>query len=178
MVENNQYILPSPIIDIKEENSLDALTERYNKMIEPSKLAKLGSKVTEIVPDKVKNIGNSVKESISEKELYMQAMKVVADGFKIVEEQASKFSISEKAILNKVNDIVPDNDVSQLSEVCFARSYDLAKLVNSYKNRDLSLAFVEGGLTGAIGFAGIPFNLVLSTFLYYRCTVNCYVLWI
>lgn len=168
MIENKQYIVPSPIIDIKEEKSLDALTERYNKMIEPGKLAKLGTKVTDIVPDKVKKLGNGVKESISEKELYLQAMKVVADGFKIVEEQASKFSISEKAILNKVNEIVPDNEVSQLCEVCFARSYDLAKLVNSYKNRDLSLAFVEGGLTGAIGFAGIPFNLVLSTFLYYR----------
>ena len=29
-------------------------------------------------------------------------------------------------------------------------------------------ALVEGGATGAVGFAGLPFNLVFSTFLYYR----------
>jgi len=34
----------------------------------------------------------------------------------------------------------------------------------------LGLAFIEGGVTGAFGFAGLPFNLVLSTFINY-----CYV---
>lgn len=30
------------------------------------------------------------------------------------------------------------------------------------------MTLVEGGSTGCFGFAGLPFNLVLSIFLYYR----------
>jgi len=30
------------------------------------------------------------------------------------------------------------------------------------------MAFAEGGATGYFGFAGLPLNLVLSMFLYYR----------
>ena len=32
----------------------------------------------------------------------------------------------------------------------------------------MGLALIEGGVTGAFGFTGLPFNLVLSTFIYYR----------
>ena len=49
-----------------------------------------------------------------------------------------------------------------------ARSYDISKLVSKYKTQDLGVAAIEGGVTGYFGFAGLPFNLVLSTFLYYR----------
>lgn len=168
MKNNKQYILPEPITDLKEENSLEQLTKRYEKMIEPSKLSKLGTKVIGVVPDKIRNIGTDVINSISEKELYMQSMKIVADGFKIVEEQASKLTISEDSILKEVNKIVPNNNITNLSEICLARGYMISKLVSSYKTKDISLAFVEGGVTGIFGFAGLPFNLVLSTFLYYR----------
>ena len=168
MKNNKQYILPEPITDLKEENSLEQLTKRYEKMIEPSKLSKLGTKVIGVVPDKIRNIGTDVINSISEKELYMQSMKIVADGFKIVEEQASKLTISEDSILKEVNKIVINNNITNLSEICLARGYMISKLVSSYKTKDISLAFVEGGVTGIFGFAGLPFNLVLSTFLYYR----------
>jgi hypothetical protein len=51
--------IPKPIIDTKEANALDTLTERYNKLIEPSKVSKklkeVGSKVEEIIPSKVKS---------------------------------------------------------------------------------------------------------------------------
>ncbi len=168
MKNNKQYVLPVPITDLKEENSLDHLTKRYEKMIEPSKLSRLGDKVIDVVPDQVKKLGTGVMNSISEKELYVQSMKIVADGFKIVEEQAAKLTISEKAILKKVNKIVPNNNITNLNEICLARGYDISKLVSSYKTKDIGLAFAEGGVTGVFGFAGLPFNLVLSTFLYYR----------
>ncbi len=44
----------------------------------------------------------------------------------------------------------------------------MSKLVNAYKDQDLLTAFIEGGVTGVAGFWGLPFNLVLSTFLYFR----------
>lgn len=164
MTEVKKYVIPSPIVDQKESTSLDELTEKYNKLIAPGPFAKIGKKAKELVPTKVKDFGTE----LTEKEYYVEAMKIVAEGFKIVEEQSAKFSISQKAIVTKVDKIVPDNTISDISEICFARSYDLAKLVNIYKTQDLAWAFIEGGTTGALGFAGIPFNLVLSMFLYFR----------
>ena len=43
---------PSPIIDSKETITLDNLTKRYNKLIEPSMIAKLGTKAGQLVPEK------------------------------------------------------------------------------------------------------------------------------
>lgn len=61
-----------------------------------------------------------------------------------------------------------ENEITELEEVCLARSYKISKLVGKYKTQDLGLALAEGGVTGYFGFAGLPFNLVLSVFLYYR----------
>ena len=159
---------PSPIIDSKETNELDYLTKRYNKLIEPSKIAKLGTKAGQLVPEKIKKIGSDIGLSITEKELYIQMMSIIANGFKTVEEQASRFSISEKYILNKLSESFPLYQLETLDEICLVRSYDLAKLVNDYRGKDIFLAILEGGGTGALGLKGLPFNLVLSTFLYFR----------
>lgn len=40
------------------------------------------------------------------------------------------------------------------------------------KTQNMGVAAVEGGVTGAIGFAGIPFSLVLSTFQCFRAVQN------
>ncbi len=128
-------------------------------------MSKFGDKVIDVLPEQVKKLGTGVGHA---QELYIQSMKIVADGFKIVEEHAAKFTISEKSILKKLNEIVPHNNITSLNEVCLARGYDISKLVSSYKTKDIGLAFAEGGITGIFGFAGLPFNLVLSTFLYYR----------
>lgn len=162
------YKLPSPMIDEKEINSLEVLTERYNKIITPSKLNQLGTTVNEYIPNNIKELGNNIKDAITEQELFIAAMKVIADGFAIVEKTAAKSSISETTIINKINKKVTDNEITNVNEICLARSYDISKIVSKYKTGDLRLAFVEGGVTGAFGFAGLPFNLVLSTFVYYR----------
>lgn len=168
MDENKLFLAPIPVVNRKEVSSLDVLTERYNKMIEPSSIAKIGKRAEELIPEKVKLLGGELVETISAQELYKQSMELVADGFKVVEEQAARFSISEKMIIKKVNEVVPENEITDLSEICFARSYRLSKLVNNYKSQDILAAFMEGGITGAAGFWGLPFNFVLSTFLYFR----------
>lgn len=168
MEQNTPVYVPVPIVNQKEQAAFEELTERYNKLTAPSKITQAGKKIGNLVPQKVKSLGSDLTKTISAQDLYKQAMELAASGFKIVEEQAAKFSINEKTILKQVNDIVPDYEVTELSEVCFARSYSLAKLVNSYKSRDLVTALVEGGVTGVAGFWGLPFNLVLSTFLYFR----------
>lgn len=168
MSNDTKFLLPNPIVNRKEITSLDDLTKCYEKLIEPSKIVLLGKKAGDLVPEKVKEFGADITKNITAQELYQQSMDLIAKGFNVVEEQASKYSISEKTILKKVNKIVPDYDLTEICEICFARSYAISKIVNSYKTQDIIAAFLEGGATGAIGFWGLPFNLVLSTFLYFR----------
>lgn len=168
MDENEKIIVPVPVINKKETESLDALTERYNRLITPNKISQFGAKAGQFLPEKVKKIGNDISQNISEKELYIQMINVIGSGFKTVEEQAAKFSISEKNVLSKVNQYATNCKITKLDEICLVRSYDLAKLVNNYKSQDIFAAAIEGGATGAFGFLGLPFNIVLSTFLYFR----------
>lgn len=168
MEENRDYVFPNPLLNQKELDSLDILTEKYNKLIQPSKVAKLGTKILDFVPNKVKNFGAQVGTTISEQEMFEQMMKIIATGFKVVEEQAARFSVSEKSILNQITHNFPNYKVGHMEEMCLIRSYDLSKLVSRYKSKDLFSALIEGGGTGAFGFWGLPFNLVLSTFIYFR----------
>ena len=168
MTDEKNILLPSPIIDAKEDDSIKKLCERYEKLITPGMLAKAGKKVVEVIPKPIKNVGKKAKDAITEQELYAQCMKMVVEGFEILEKQAAKLTVSENTIVKKINEVSKDVDITSIDEVCLARSYDISKLVNKYKTQDLGLALVEGGVTGYFGFAGLPFNLVLSTFLYYR----------
>lgn len=168
MAETNKYVYPHPIVDLKEENSLNILTERYNKMMEPGKIAKIGARIVDALPDQLKVVGKDIKGAITAQELYVKALEVIGDGFNTVQELAAKYTISESAIISQVNQITADNEISSISEICLARSYDIAKLVSKQKDQNKLAALVEGGTTGAFGFAGLPFNLVLSTLMYYR----------
>lgn len=168
MSDDMKFLIPNPIVNEKELSLLDDLTKCYEKLIEPSKIAKLGDKVIDLVPEKVKEFSADITKNITTQELYQRSMESIAKGFNVIEEQAAKYSISEKNILKKVNETIPDYDLTKISEICFVRSYELSKIVNSYKGKDVIKAFFEGGATGAIGFWGLPFNLVLSTFLYFR----------
>lgn len=163
-----KYILPELIVDKKEEESLVVLTEAYNKMIEPSKTSKLVGKIGEKIPASVKDAAFATKEKITEHELFLKSMEVLGKGFQTLEQYAAKVTLSEKKIIEKVRPLISNNEITCLDEICLARAYDISNLVNKMKNTDVIAAVVEGAATGAPGFIGLPFNLVLSTFLYYR----------
>lgn len=167
-MDGKKLMIPTPMVDKKEETSLEVLTKRYNKLIEPNMISKAGVKIGELIPDKVKQIGSNVKDTITEAELFAQCMKVVVEGFHILEKQAAKMTISENSIIKKINKSLKENEITELKEICLARSYDISKSVSVYKMQDLGWALTEGGVTGYFGFVGLPFNLVLSVFLYYR----------
>lgn len=168
MVVANNILLPSPIIDEMEADSLRKLCERYEELLTPGVLAKTGQKVVEFVPATVKGMGEKAKDVITEQELYVQCMKVVVDGFCTLEKLAAKLSVSEDKIVKRINAASNKVNITAIDEVCLARGYDIAALVDKYKTQNIGLALLEGGATGCIGFAGLPFNLVLSVFLYYR----------
>ncbi len=161
------YVIIKSIIDDKELNSLDVLEEKYNKIIKPGIISKTTKKISDLVPKNIKNFKNELSANISEKELFVKMMELVNDGFSKVEETASKYSINEEQVIKKINKNQNIN-ISKLEDICWLRSYDLSNVVNSYKTQYVAIASVEGAGTGLLGFAGLPFNLVLSTFLYFR----------
>lgn len=163
-----KYICPMPIVDKKESASLDHLTEKYKKLLEPSKAAKAVKKAGNLIPENVKKAGASLGTKITQQELYQQAMKIVSSGFKVVEEQVSKYTISEDMIIKSVNKEIPDANVETIEEICLLRSYDISKIVNKSKDMSRGYAGIEGAVTGAFGFYGLPFNLVFSLLLYFR----------
>lgn len=167
MDEKKIYNIPVPVLNEKEQESLDILTARYNKMIEPSKIAKIGKKAGELVPEKIKTWGKDLGINISEQQLYTQMMDLIGKGFKTIEEQAARFSISEKQIVAKINK-KSKTQIDNIEEICLVRSYDVSKVLSNNKWQDILAAAVEGAGTGAVGFMGIPFNIVFSTFLYFR----------
>lgn len=160
-------MIPEPILDTKEISSLAELQSRYEKLVKPSKLVQIGNAAVEKLPEKVRRAGENVGEFIGEKEITKQALNYATEGFKILEETAAKLTISENVILNKINKD-REYEISKLEELCLVRSYDIAKLVSSYKNSNLVMATLEGAGTGALGFVGLIPNIVLSTFLYFR----------
>lgn len=162
------YNIPELIIDAKEEKLLIDLTEAYKKLIKPTKTTELLSKVNDKVPSIIKEKAGVLKNEISENEIFIKSLETLAKSFGILEQYAAKITLGERQIVERVNKTTPDNEISSLDEVCLARAYDISKIVDKYKYADFGIAFVEGAATGAPGFPGIPFNLVLSTFLYYR----------
>ena len=79
MTDEKNILLPSPIIDAKEDDSIKKLCERYEKLITPGMLAKAGKKVVEVIPKPIKNVGKKAKDAITEQELYAQCMKVAVE---------------------------------------------------------------------------------------------------
>ena len=163
-----KYSIPEQIVDAKEEKLLTELTDAYNKMIKPTKVNEALGKLGEKVPASVKEKAGLLKNEISENELFIKSLSTLGKGFEVLEQYAAKITLSEKQIVEAINKITPDNEITALDEVCLARGYDISKVVDKYKMIDIGAALTEGAATGAPGFAGIPFNLVLSTFLYYR----------
>ena len=160
--------MPKPILDEREYEELDDLTKRYEKLTSPGPIRRAAKKAGAIVPAGVKDAVANVGNTISEQEVYEQALKLIGSGFKVLEEQAARITVSEKSVIKGVNAVSKAADVETLEEVCRIRAYDVSKAANKKNVQHIVAALAEGGGTGVAGFAGIPFNLVLSTFLYYR----------
>lgn len=173
--EAGNVIVPEPLVDEYELKKQDEITERYQKLVDESKIQKLGKKVVEAAPkqlkDAAKNIGGAVGETLNgltKQQLIADALKTAAEGFSTFEEQAAKATLGREYVLQRVNAGKQEEKVSDLDEICLLRAYDISKVVGNEKFFHVGLAAIEGGGTGAAGFAGLPANLVLSMLVYFR----------
>lgn len=170
--DNGGWVLPDPLLTNRELAEFEVLTEQYEKMISPSKLKQLADKAAVMIPENLRTtVGDAVDEFTSEiqqQKLYAQVMKQVVDGFKVIEEQAAKYSVTEAQIVEAANATLEGVTVRSIDELFMLRSFDVAKIAEGENGKHLLLAATEGAVTGAPGFAGLPFNIVFSMFLYYR----------
>lgn len=170
--DNGDWVLPDPLLTNRELAELEQLTEQYEKMVSPSKLKQLTDKVGAKIPENLRAaVGDAVDDlssEIQQKELYAQVMKQVVDGFKIIEEQAAKYSVTEAQIVEAANTTLGGVTIRSIDELFMLRSFDVARIATGENGKHLLLAATEGAVTGAPGFAGLPFNIVFSMFLYYR----------
>ena len=163
----SEFNIPNPVLDSKEMKSLNELTDMYKKLTEPGVIHKTIKATGNLIPEQIKKGVSNIGLSITQQELYSQMMNVVAEGFKIVEQTASKITISENSILKKVEKEY-DIKLDSIEQITLLRSYQIDKLHNQEKTNNLIFSLLEGGATSAAGFAGLPFNIVLSTFLFFR----------
>lgn len=171
-MKNKKYCVPDIIIDEKEKKRFNSLSEQYEKLITPGPVKKtvksVGTKVNEILPDTVKNLGNKMKNTISEQDIMKKSLEIVANNFQKVQEFAAKYAVSEEIVFQAVNKISKENKIESLDEICLLRAYDISKITEKYQIADVGVALAQGAGFGAAGFAGLPFNLVTSTFLFFR----------
>lgn len=162
------------VLDSREREELDKLTFRYKKMTEPGALQKALKSANNLIPDAAKDLLSSAASNIQQQKIYLDVVKTVGDIFTKVEENASKFSLNHEKVLWELAPIVNADDspydfqLSHYSQIAQLRSYDIEQAVRKYKNKDLALAATEGAATGVAGFAGLPANIVASTFIYFR----------
>ena len=164
----SDYIIPSPILDKREQAIFSGLTYKYIQVKKPGTVSKFADKMLNAATDNMKILGKDVKKTISETELYNQCMKIVVEGFKVIEEKTAKHTISRETIIQQVDQAVTYTRILDLKEICLIRCYDIDNLITFQKYQNLAFVLLEGSATGVLGFAGMPFNLVLSTFLFFR----------
>lgn len=173
--EDGGYIVPVPIVDEREFDDIDRLAERYNKLTSPGMLSKAGEAVAGIVPKPIKEIARGIGDTAQEtfqgltkQELMVRALKVAAEGFSKLEEQAAKSSVSKEYVLRKVNEGKQEQKVSSFEEICLLRSYDVAAVAEGGNLQHMFMALSEGAGTGAVGFWGLPANIALSMLCFFR----------
>lgn len=173
-MENKKYKVPKVRVDAKEKELIEVLTNQYEKMITPGKIKtgikEIGTKINKVVPQSVKDFGKNAKSKINEQEIMKKSLEILAKDFQVVQEFAAKYTISQNTVFQAVNKISDNNKIESLDEICLLRAYDIQRIVEKYKLADIGAALAQGAGLGAVGFAAIPFNLIISTFLFFRAT--------
>ncbi len=164
--------IPNPILDAKELFLDERLVRDYEKFCKPgfigTKVNQATAAISKKIPPKLKSYAGKAVSKISEFELIQNAVKYAGDGFSELSKHGAKLTISKKYIVESVNR--QGSGIEDFHHIPFARSYQIEAAVERAKLRRLLYATAEGAATGAFGALGIPFNIALSFFLFFRST--------
>jgi len=164
-------IIPNPILNSRENDLIEKISHDYKKFTKPGPVSKsfkkVGNTINRVVPESIKGKINDSSKYLSELEIFQKAVEVAGLGFNELCKQANRLTLSTENILIQLDK--KGIQVNEYEHLCLLRSYQLERIANR-KFGNYSAAFIEGFSTGAPGFPGIPFNIALSFFLYFRAT--------
>ena len=163
---------PDPILDSRERALLIDLQIEFEKFTKPGPVKQgisyLQKLLGEIIPNKVKAEVANAGDTALEFQWIKTALEFAEKGFQELQEQTARLTISKQAVINQL--VKRGAKISEFNEICLLRSYDIEAVVEARTYQNYLLAFSEGAATGAPGFVGIPFNFVLSFFIFFRAT--------
>lgn len=167
-----KFSVPLPIIDKKEEELIEKLTEDYKIFISPGKvsksLQKLRDGIVKITPDKLIKLATTAIDTATEWEFIKAALEHAGRGFTELSKHIANLTLSQKSIITILNNYNFECYLEHFDQICAKRSYHIEPVVTKRNNIDRFAAFVEGLTTGAPGLPGLPFNIALSFLLYFR----------
>ena len=164
------FVFPNPIINAREEDLLVSLTRDYQKFTSPGFISKgataVGNGIAKVTPHRLKTIFSDTTGRVSEWDLIKQVLEYAGKGFVELTKHASRFTLSHGSVVKCLN--TSGCCIDQFEQVCAARSYHIEQRLSNRSYGDLLAAFAEGAATGAPGLMGMPFNIALSFFLFFR----------
>jgi len=163
-----------PILNEQELDKLRVLTDEYTKFKEPNKVLKkvneIGKYAGDLVPENLKNKFNEGVKALNESDFLKKVIDLSGKGFVELQKHAAKVTLSKETILKEIQ--INNPNIDCFEEICTLRSIDIEKILSKKDFKELLISATEGFITGVPGFVGIPFNIVISFFLYYRVVQN------
>lgn len=158
------------MLDKKEEKILEQLDIKYEEFRKESLLGKakdeIMKKSKDIIPNKAQEFVKEKIHIVSEADIWEKVMEIAGEGFVILQGVAAKYTIDEQKILQ--NMIKINSNIDSLEKVFQMKSYEIEKIIFSNEWKIYIQNIIQAAPTGAAGFVGIPFNIVLSTFIQFR----------
>ena len=169
-VREMPFVAPDPLLDSREEALLEELSSQYKKMNTPGKVAnaisKARARAVAVTPERIRRVAQEAVDVAAEWELVKKVLEHAGRGFAELNSHASRFTHSHDGVLRRLREA--HIDVTHFEHICAERSYRLERVARRRDFGDLLSALGEGVVTGAPGLAGVPFNIALSFFLYFR----------
>lgn len=157
-------------LDPKEERALKLLDEKYQRFTKKSLIGKSAEKVMEkskeIVPIQWQDYFDGIRDGATDTQIWKKVMELASDGFVALQGIMSKYTIRESDILKRLNKVNPE--INSLDRIFNLKSYEIEKVISSHDWKVYTQNILQAAPTGFVGMAGIPFNLVLATFIQFR----------
>jgi hypothetical protein len=165
------------MLDEKEERALEHLDRAYEKFMQKSLISRgadiVREKTKEIMPEKLQVYNEDMQKFLKSKmdiasstEIWKKVMKLAGEGFIVLQGVSAKHTIDEKKVIKKMQEI--NSGVDALDKFDQMRSYQIEKIILSNDWKLYVENILQAASTGAVGAVGIPFNIILATFIQFR----------
>lgn len=156
--------------DPREYRDFDHIQHAWQSFSKPGKISQKGKKLShgieKHIPEKIKHKSEELGKKAMEWEIIEKALEAATRGYGSLGKKILKYTVSKHLAENHISQVVGKE--CRFEEICEQRSYLVQKSVFSREINKTLQALVEGGATGAFGYWGIPFNIVLSFALFFR----------